>query len=216
MLDEHFRYDGGKFPVGEMSGKAEHRLAAVQHAPVALDRFRRVGDQVRRLPADALDTEFIEVGELDRDPPEIVPDAGEDLLDLSLGFFRKGGTQVLAGEPVFLEQRADLAHRRAGGVRRAPAVEALDRAEQSDGAGADRRIEQGFESPFGHQNVTTILPKTWRLSSRARPRSKSASATSVSITGSRPDAIFARLSRMLRMETPNEPKMRYCCWNKSR
>src|SRR5271166_2817889 len=151
--------------------------------------------------------------ELHRDPPEIVPDAGEDLLDLGVGFFRKSGAQIFSGKAVFLEQRADLAHRRTGEVRRAPAVETFDGAEQSDGAGADRRIEQGFESPFGHQNKTMILPKTWRLSSRARPRSKSASATSVSITGSRPDAIFVRLSRMLRMEAPNEPKMRYCCWN---
>ena len=28
-----------------------------------------------------------------------------------------------------------------------------------------------------------------------------------------PPAILARLSRMLRIEAPNEPKIRYCCWN---
>ena len=44
------------------------------------------------------------------------------------------------------------------------------------------------------------LPNTCRLSSRARPRSKSASATSVSMIGAMPAAIFDRLSRMLRIE----------------
>src|SRR6202012_6206315 len=60
------------------------------------------------------------------------------------------------------------------------------------------------------QNKTMILPNTCRLSSRARPRSNSASGTSVSITGKRPAAILSRLSRILRIEAPNDPKMRNC------
>ena len=61
------------------------------------------------------------------------------------------------------------------------------------------------------QKLMMILPNTCRLSSRASPRSTSPSGNSLSITGSMPPAILARLSRMLRIEAPNEPMMRYCC-----
>ena len=37
--------------------------------------------------------------------------------------------------------------------------------------------------------------------------------TSVSITGRMPPAILSRLSAILRIVAPNEPKIRYCCWN---
>jgi hypothetical protein len=33
------------------------------------------------------------------------------------------------------------------------------------------------------------------------------------ITGSMPPAILASESRMLRIDAPNEPMIRYCCWN---
>src|SRR5208282_1829610 len=160
---------------------------------------------------EILDAEFVEMGELDRNAAEIVPHAGEDFFDLSVGFFGKGGAQILPAEAVFLEKRADLAHQGAGEIRRALAIHAFDGAHQPDRERADRRVEQDFAAPADHQNMTMILPNTCRLSSRLRPRSNSASATSVSITGKRPDAILARLSPMLRIEQPNEPKMRYCC-----
>ncbi len=59
-----------------------------------------------------------------------------------------------------------------------------------------------------------LAPNTLRLSSPSRPRSKSASATSVSKTGVNPAVILANASLMLRLEPPTEPKMRYCCWNR--
>src|SRR6202008_4240536 len=93
----------------------------------------------------------------------------------------------------------------------APAIGMFDAVEQTNRDRADSLVEQVLERPIGHQNVTMILPNTWRLSSRASPRSNSASGTSVSITGTRPDAILARLSPILRNEQPNDPKMRYCC-----
>ena len=40
--------------------------------------------------AESLDAEFVEMGELDGDAAEIVPDAAEDFFDLVVGFFRKG------------------------------------------------------------------------------------------------------------------------------
>ena len=149
--------------------------------------------------------------ELDRDAAKIVPDSAKNNFNLRIGFFRKCGAQVFAAQVMFLEQWAYFAHQRAGKVRRALAIEAFDRVDQSDRARAGQGVDQWLEAPSGHQKLTMILPNTCRLSSLARPRSKSASATSVSITGVSPDAILARLSRMLRIEQPNEPKMRYCC-----
>ena len=131
MRAEHFCDDAPEVPSwrdGRQSRASACRRSSMRS--VALRRFRRVGDDVRRLPADALDAEFIEVRELDRDAPEIVPHAGEDLLDLGVGFFRKGGAQVVAADAVFRKQRADLAHQRAGEVRRALAIHALDRAQE--------------------------------------------------------------------------------------
>ena len=62
-----------------------------------------------------------------------------------------------------------------------------------------------------HQNPTTILPNTCRLSMRFSAVATSSIGTSVSITGCMPPAILSRLSAILRMVAPNEPKMRYCC-----
>ena len=83
-----------------MGGKAERRLVAVDDAVVALRNFRRVGDHVRCGCADALDGKLVEMRELYRDAAEIVPDAGEDLLDLGVGFFREGCVQIIAADAV--------------------------------------------------------------------------------------------------------------------
>ena len=149
----------------------------------------------------------------------------EDLLDLVGGFFRKRGARDCRGRcdapeasgptlrisapAKFADALAvhQLAHRPAQHRDREPR-------RLSHRAAALSRLPKALPRScvaMRIQNVTMILPNTCRLSSRARPRSKSASATSVSITGGRPPAILARLSRMLRIEAPNEPKMRYCC-----
>ncbi len=105
-----------------MGGEAEQRFAARNHALVALRDFRRVGDDVgcggAGRPATA---EFVEMRELNGDPAEIVPHAGEYPLDLGVGFFRECGAQVVTAEAVFREQRAEAAHQRAGEVGRAAA-----------------------------------------------------------------------------------------------
>ena len=96
---------------------------------------------------------FVEVRELDGDPAEIVPHAGQDLFDLGVGFFRKGRTQVLATEAVFLEQRSGLAHQRAGEVGGAPAIHELHRTHQPNGRRADRAVEQRLEGLAEHQSM---------------------------------------------------------------
>ncbi len=73
--------------------------------------------------------------------------------DLGVGFFRKGGAQIFAAKAVFLEQRADLAHQRAGEIRRALAVGVLDRAEKADRERAGDRVEQRFEARAAHQGM---------------------------------------------------------------
>src|SRR5450631_567673 len=64
-----------------------------------------------------------------------------------------------------------------------------------------------------HQKPTTILPNTCRLSMRFSAVATSSIGASVSITGCMPAAILSRLSAILRIVAPNEPKIRYCCWN---
>ena len=124
-----------------MGAKAEHWLAALKHAPVALRRFRSVCDDIGCLPACAFDAELIQVRELNRNASEIVPDAGKDFVDLNLGFIGKGGAQIVPSDAIFRQQRADCAHERAGEVRRAPAIHAFDRAQKPDRDRADGPID---------------------------------------------------------------------------
>ena len=112
-----------------MGAKTQHRLAALQHALVALGRFRSVRDDVGCLRAGAFDAELIQMRELNRNASEIVPDAGEDFVDLGVGFIGKGGAQIFAADAIFRQQRADCAHERAGEIRRALAIHAFDRAQ---------------------------------------------------------------------------------------
>ena len=51
--------------------------------------------------------DVIEMGELGADAAEIVPDAGEDGLDLLRRFFREGGGQIGAADPVLAQHRSD-------------------------------------------------------------------------------------------------------------
>ena len=44
--------------------------------------------------------DVVEMGEFGADAAEIVPDAGQDFLDLLRGFFREGGREVLAADAV--------------------------------------------------------------------------------------------------------------------
>jgi hypothetical protein len=90
----------------------------------------------------AVDAEFVEVHELGSHAAEIVPCAGEDVLDFGVGFFRECGAQIVATDTVFRQQRSHLAHDRAGEICCAPAIRMLDRAQQRDGNRADGCVEQ--------------------------------------------------------------------------
>src|ERR1043166_7894424 len=171
--------------------------------------------------------EAVEVREFGGHAAEVLPDAVKNEFDLSRRFFRECGGEIGAADAVLFPPRADPAHRPTRKVGGPLAVDAPDRMKKRDREPADNcgehpleRPDTGFEVAIeirSHpcarsQNTTMILPKTWRLSRRASPRSTSASGTSVSITGRSPEAILARLSRMLRIEAPNEAMIRYCCW----
>ena len=51
--------------------------------------------------------DVIEMGELGADAAEIVPDAGENGLDLLGRFFREGGGEIGAADPLLAQQGAD-------------------------------------------------------------------------------------------------------------
>jgi len=149
-------------------------------------------------------------------------------------FFGKRGRQVGAADMRLLPPPGThFAHERAhtsliqirsgvadrledhGDPRTGRAVRARKLARGADGAGRDGVATRDFMVAEGSdQKFTMILPNTCRLSSRARPRSISASGTSMSITGARPISPSWRgLSRMLRSEAHERgPKILYCCW----
>src|SRR5262245_21088285 len=156
--------------------------------------------------------------ELRRDASEIVPTAGQNRFDLLRGFLRKRRGEIIAGNAMLPQQRTEPAHDRGQGVCRSLAIAPAQQPHQDDSDPADGGVQHRAQAPCcaertAGQSVTTIFPNTCRLSRRARPCSKFSIVTSVSITGSMPAAILWRLSRMLRMEAPNEPMIRYCCWN---
>ena len=53
--------------------------------------------------------DVVEMGEFGADAAEIVPDAGQDFLDLFGRFFREGGLEILAADAVFAQPAADEA-----------------------------------------------------------------------------------------------------------
>src|ERR1019366_1408580 len=160
------------------------------------------------------------MGEFGAPAPEIVPDPAQDRVDLGGRFFRKCGNQILSADAVFRQQRTDRAHQPATEIGHPVGIGEAQTLEQRKSESAQQRVADALAAApnhstysIRHQKFTMTLPNTCRLSSRARPRSKSASVTSVSMIGAMPAAIFDRLSRILRIEAPNEPKILYCCWN---
>src|SRR6266487_2790445 len=53
--------------------------------------------------------DVIEMGEFSADTAEIVPNAGQNAFDLFRRFFRKGGLEILAADPVLAQPAADKA-----------------------------------------------------------------------------------------------------------
>ena len=92
-----------QFPVAEMACENQRRLAV---EPQLREQFVRA-----RLDFDAavfgmggiVLPDVIEMGEFGADAAEIVPDAGEDGLDLLGRFFRKRGGEIGAADPVLAQ-----------------------------------------------------------------------------------------------------------------
>jgi hypothetical protein len=141
LRHQGFRDYCRKLPIADMRAKAKHRFVILDHAAVAIRHLRRVGDDVGSLSAGAFQGEFVEVGKLDGDPSEIVPYTGEDLLDLGGALGRIGGAQIFASDIVLRQQRPNLAHECAGEIGATLAVDMFDRAQQSGGKCAARRVE---------------------------------------------------------------------------
>src|SRR5450759_1793406 len=159
------------------------------------------------------------MGEFGAHAPEIVPDPAQDRVDLGGRFFRKCGNQILTADAVFRQQRTDRAHQPATEIGHPVGIGEAQTLEQRKGESAQQRVADALAAaphtpnhspyPIRHQKFTMTLPNTCRLSSRARPRSKSASVTSVSIIVPLPPALFHRLSRILPIDAPIEPKLLY-------
>jgi hypothetical protein len=77
---------------------------------------------------DVVIPDMVEMGELGADAAEIVPDTGQDLLDLLRGFFREGGFKIFAADPVFAQPWTDKSQGAAEPVR------GLERVEEAGGA----------------------------------------------------------------------------------
>src|SRR5438270_7223796 len=88
--------------------------------------------------------DVIEMGEFGADAAEIVPDAGEDGLDLLGRFFRERRGQVGAANFVFPHSPAHGARDAAEQVCGLDRVEIAGGAQQSGGKRADRRVGERF------------------------------------------------------------------------
>ena len=222
---ERVRRERGNLPVCKMRGEYDGWLRGIAEGHQAGIGRLIDHDIGRRGPfgmARVLNHDAVDVRELGRHPAEILPHAAEDLLDLLRRLVRERGAEIVAADFVLGKPGSDDAHQAANQVRHELTVDEAQDRERADNQPAENALEYPLHRPqklergrparhrFG-QNVTMILPKTFRPSSRSSPFSNSASGTSVSITGVRPAAILARLSCTLRIVQPNEPNRRYCC-----
>ena len=98
-----------KFPIAEMAGKNQRGLAVVFQPREQFVRARRDLDAAFLGMRRIVIPDVIDMGELGADAAEIVPDAGQDRLDLLGRFFREGGRQVSAADALLAQQRADRA-----------------------------------------------------------------------------------------------------------
>ena len=167
----------------------------------------------------------VEMGELGADAAEIVPDAAQDRLDLGGDFSGNaaarlarpmrcsgshGPTVRISAPPTFghasrIDQpdRAQRMRPRGSRARHrrcaAAAIRVFDAAREPCRCGLERDDDLAEHLPaFQPREAALEIGER-----RFRCRSPAAS----------PFAILARLSRMLRIEAPNEPKILYCCWN---
>ena len=91
---------------------------------------------------DVVIPDVVEMGEFGADAAEIVPDARQDLLDLLRRFFREGGFEIFAADPVFPQLGSDKSQHAAEPVRRLHRVEEAGSAQHGDRQRADGGVAE--------------------------------------------------------------------------
>ena len=216
----------GSSQLARCAAKINAGLPSLAQALEPLGGLERVADVAVFLPRRREDLQAIDVSKFRGNAPEIIPNATQDVLRFRIPIFRGKAAARLArpmrcslsrGPRVRMNAAATSAIDLRSMARIVRSIPTASRPaacrcrglELSPGVrGIERHHARGSRR---RQKRTMIFPNTCRLSSRASPRSNSASGTSVSITGKSPLAILARLSRILRREAPNDPMIRYCC-----
>src|SRR6266480_4802711 len=127
------------------------------------------------------------MGELRSDPSEIIPYARQDFFDLGGGFLRKRRHQVGAAGAMLGQPGPDCAHEGAGKVRHPVRIGPAHQVEQRHGGKADQRIDAALETS-GISLPSTAECPPHRLRTQ-------------------------KCTTMLPKVAPNEPMIRYCCWN---
>ena len=131
----------GDFPIAEMAREDDRRLAVI---PELIEDL--IGARAELDPAgffrmiDVVIPDVIEMGELGADAAEIVPNAGENLLDLLRRFLGEGGLQILAADAVLAQSAADEQRGAAEEVGGLVGIEQACGAQQRDREAADRGL----------------------------------------------------------------------------
>src|SRR5262249_20572193 len=88
---------------------------------------------------------LVEMGELGADAAQIVPDAGENLLDFLRRLLRESGGQVVAADAVLAHPAADHARGATEEFRGLVRIEIACGAQHCDRGAADRGLRDGLE-----------------------------------------------------------------------
>ncbi len=144
-----------------MRREHEGGLAVVAQAVEARgrDRIKLEVGEVERIAAD---DETVEMRELGRHASEVVPHAGEDLLDLVGRFVRERGRQVGPADAVLGPPGAYFARIARKHIADPDPVGMADRPEDQDderpGRVSERGIRQGAETPAETSQLRFHLP----------------------------------------------------------
>ena len=129
-----------------MGSEDQRRPAVVPHVPKTIVDFRRVEHVAEVVRVGLEHLQAIDMSEFSRHAPEIVPNAAQDRFDVSRGLFRKGGGEIGAADPVFLQSWTERAHDAAGEVGHALAVDGADRPQRPDRQRSERGVGARLEA----------------------------------------------------------------------
>ena len=126
--------------------KNQRRLAVIAELLEQLARARIEFDAARLFGMGGIVVpDVIEMGEFGADAAEIVPDAGQNCLDLFGGLFRERRRQIRAADPVLAQPAADEAGDAAEKIGGLVGIEIARRAQQPD----RQRADGGFRHRLG-------------------------------------------------------------------